>query len=122
MLEQDLIFYACVLFYTQIKITGFFNFPFRIFSRQAIIIFERPNPQHPSQVMADKKAALDRAAKKASTGFLEALCLVEKYLDPSSVEDRASISARTEMMFPGRIRSPEIYAKVMWFTVEVSII
>lgn len=70
--------------------------------------------------MAAKKAALDLAAKRASTGFLEALCLVEKFLDPSSVEDRSLISTRIEGMFPGRIRSPEIYSKVMWFTSEVS--
>ena len=90
---------------TQLKSQIFFNFPFRIFSRQAIIIFERPNPQHPSQIMADKKAALDVAAKKKkkkkknSTGFLESLCLVEKYLDPSSVVDRASISHQISWKF-----------------------
>ena len=70
--------------------------------------------------MAAKKAYLDLAAKQASTGFLEALCLVEKFLDPSSEEERTLIATKVEGMFPGRIRSPAIYSKVMWFTSEVS--
>ncbi|XP_078342150.1 uncharacterized protein LOC144627990 isoform X2 [Oculina patagonica] len=91
----------------------------RTFSRQAIIKFERPDPQLSSEQMALKKAALDVAAKKASNSFLEALCLVENYLDESSLEDRRAISARMDGLFPGRIRSPEIYSNVMWFTTEV---
>ncbi|XP_068723733.1 uncharacterized protein [Montipora capricornis] len=91
----------------------------RIFSRKAILLFERPNPQHPSQVMAIKKAELDLAAKKASTGFMEALCIIKKFLDPSSMDERTLISNEIEKMFPGRIRSPEIYSKLMWFTCEV---
>lgn len=70
--------------------------------------------------MAEKKAELDVAANKASTGFMEALCLVEKFLGPSSLEERTAISNRIEGMFPGRIRSQEIYSKLMWFTIEVS--
>lgn len=72
--------------------------------------------------MAEKKAALDVAAKKASNSFLEALCLVENYLDESSLEGRKAISSRMDGLFPGRICSPEIYSKVMWFTTEVSMI
>ena len=93
---------------------------FRIFSRKAIILFERPNPQHGSQLMATKKAALDRAAKNASSRFLEALSIVSKFTDTLSLVDRTEISNRMEVMFPGRIRSLEIYSKVMWFTCEVS--
>ena len=70
--------------------------------------------------MAVKKANLDLAAKQASTGFLEALCLVEKFLDPSSEEERALIATKVEGMFPQRICSPAMYSKVMWFTSEVS--
>ena len=70
--------------------------------------------------MATKKAALDIAAKKASSGFMEALCLVEKFLDGSSLDERTEISTRVEQLFPGRIRSQEIYSKLMWFTLEVS--
>jgi len=91
----------------------------RIFSRQAILLFERPNPQLPSQTMAERKAVLDLAAKNASTAFLEALCLVEHFLEENSLDERTSISKRIEEMFPGRIRSPELYSKVMWFTSEV---
>jgi len=95
-------------------------FILRIFSRQAILLFERPNPQLPSQTMAERKAVLDLAAKNASTAFLEALCLVEHFLEENSLDERTSISKRIEEMFPGRIRSPELYSKVMWFTSEVS--
>ena len=70
--------------------------------------------------MAAKKADLDLAAKQASTGFLEGLCLVEKFLDPSFEEERTLIASKVEGMFPGRICSPAIYSKVMWFTSEVS--
>lgn len=42
--------------------------------------------------MAAKKAALDLAAKQASTRFLKALCLVENFLDQSSAEERTLIS------------------------------
>lgn len=70
--------------------------------------------------MAAKKADLDLAPKQASTGFLEALCLVEKFLDPSFEEERTLIASKVEGMFPGRICSPAIYSKVMWFTSEVS--
>lgn len=70
--------------------------------------------------MVAKKAALDLAAKQVSTGFLEALCLVEKFIDPSSKEERILIANKIEGMFPGRIHSPAIYSKVMWFTSEVS--
>ena len=69
--------------------------------------------------MATKKAALDLASKQASTGFLEALSLVENYLDPSSEEASTFIANKMEGMFPGRIRSRAIYSKVMWFTSEV---
>lgn len=69
--------------------------------------------------MAIKKAELDLAAKKASTGFMEALWIIKKFLDPSSMDERTLISNRIEKMFPGRIRSPEIYSKLMWFTCEV---
>ena len=96
------------------------SFSFQDFFSQAIIIFERPNPQHSSQIMAAKKADLDLAAKQASTGFLEALCLVEKFLDPSSEEERPLVASKVEGMFPGTIRSLAIYSKVMWFTSEVS--
>lgn len=70
--------------------------------------------------MATKKAALDLAAKKASSSLMEALCIVAKFINTSSLEDRTEISNRMEMLFPGRIRSPEIYSKIMWFTCEVS--
>lgn len=47
--------------------------PFFIFcstlSLQAIIKFEMPDPQLSSEVVTEKEAALDVAAKKASTGF-----------------------------------------------------
>ena len=52
--------------------------------------------------MATNKAALDLAAKNAR------------------MDDRTEIYNHMEVLFPGWIRSPEIYSKVMWFTCEVS--
>ena len=45
---------------------------------------------------------------------------VSKFINSSSLDDRMEISNRMEVLFPGRIRSPEIYSKVMWFTCEIS--
>ena len=70
--------------------------------------------------MATKKAALDLAAKNASSSFMEALCIVSKFINSSSLDDRTEISNCMEVLFPNRIRSPEIYSKVMWFTCQVS--
>ena len=70
--------------------------------------------------MATKRAALDLAAKHASTGFMDAMCLVEQFLSETSLEERTAISNRIEELFPGRIRSPEIYSKVMLLTSEFS--
>ena len=82
----------------------------------AIILFERPNPQHGSQIMATKKAALDLTAKNASSSIMEALSIVAKFINPSSLDDRTEISNRMEGLLPKRIRSTGIYSKVMWFT------
>ena len=84
---------------------------FGIFSRLAIILFERQDPQLPSQIMATKREALDLAAKHASTALLDAMCLVGQFLSETSLEEGTTISNRIEEMFPGRIRSPEIYFK-----------
>ena len=70
--------------------------------------------------MATKKAALDLASKQLSTGFMEAVCLVELFLCPSTIDERTLIFNIIEELFPGRIRSKEIYSKVMWFTIKVS--
>lgn len=102
-------------------INSFYFHFIRIFTRQAILLFQRPKPaQLSSQTMAERKAVLDLAAKNASTAFLEALCLVEHFLDENSLGERTSISKRIEEMFPVRIRSPELYCKVMGFTSKVS--
>ena len=45
---------------------------------------------------------------------------VSKFIYSSSLDDRTEISNRMEVLFPGRITSPEIYSKVMWFTCEIS--
>ena len=73
----------------------------------------------PSQTMTERKSDLNKAAKKASLGLMEALCLVEKFIDISSSEERQPISNRIETLFPGRIRSQGIYSKLMWFTTQV---
>ena len=73
----------------------------------------------PSQTMTERKSDLDKAAKKASSGLMEALCFVEKFIDISSSEERQPISNRIETLFPGRIRSQDIYSKLMWFTTQV---
>ena len=70
--------------------------------------------------MAERKAVLDLAAKNASTAFLEIPCLAEHFLDENSLDERTSISKRIEEMFPGRIRTPELSSKVVWFASEVS--
>ena len=73
---------------------------------------------HSTEVMAEKKRQLDRAAKAASSSVAVALAITEEYVS-SSVEDRAVIGNDVEGMFPSRIRSSEIYSKLMWFTVKV---
>ena len=51
---------------------------------------------------------------------MDAMCLVGQFLSETSLEEGTAISNRIEEMFPGRIKSPEIYSKVMLLTSELS--
>ena len=51
---------------------------------------------------------------------MDAMYMGEQFLSVTSLEERTAISNRIEELFPGRIRSPEIYSKVMLLTSEFS--
>ena len=71
------------LVYIKIIIHSFTSFLFfQDFSCKDIILFERPNSQHGSQILATKKAALDLAAKNASSSFMEVLCMCQNLYTP----------------------------------------
>ena len=74
----------------------------------------------PTKFVATKKAALDLAAKSTSFSLMEALCIMSKFINSSSLDDRTEISNHNGSLFPGQIRSLEIYSNIMWFTCEVS--
>ena len=83
-----------------------------------IIIFERPDPILSTLEMQSQKK-VDQAAAISSRGIIEALHLVERFVHRDSEESRAAISERVSGILPGRIRSVDIYSKLMWFTNEV---
>ena len=87
---------------------------FRSFSRLALLLFRRLSP-----VLAHKRRDLEEAASNSSCSFLEALELVELYVNEKSATEREIVAITVAGLFPDRIRTTSTYSVLMWFTMQV---
>ena len=79
------------------------------FSRQATILFERPDPMlNNNEMTAKKKTILDIAARRSCRGLVEALHLVESFISQESMPERTEIANKVSELLPGHIRCVDI--------------
>ena len=75
-----------------------------------------------NEEMTAQKNVLDIAARRSSRGLVEALHLVESFISHESRPQRTEITKKVSELLPGHIRSVDIYGKLMWFSIEVSLL
>ena len=111
-----------VLWKTEYLVIVYDTFCFvRIFSREAIILFQTPSPQLKPKERRRCESELRKATKEGSKGFLEVLGSVERFFSQVGQELLDDvISPRICSIFGGLLRSQANYEKLAWFTWDVS--